>query len=360
MVRLEARTRERIRSLCAEKSIECDLDRDIHSFKLYDDVSKYEKDLGFWGQCLSVPLGLLGLQGMGREELNQRLNLLPSSPISHAIRLPASADTFWPAKFVTGLLREAKVVGGERLAVATNTRVVGIVNVSEGSEGGSSSGGGGSDPNRRIRVETDRGCVECGAVVVATNAWSSQLLPELKGKIMPIRNHVLCTAPLPPLCTEGNGRGGFGLSPGFVYWMQREDGRLIVGGFRDIEKQWKGVGISDDGTVDTDVHTTAAAFIPTHFDLKGAKLSVEHSWTGIIGWSCDNMPWVGQMPGREGVFVCAGFSGHGMTQALSCGEAVAAMAMGEEPPPGTHVDRFMPVLTRSGEPWGAGNPHGEE
>ena len=64
------------------------------------------------------------------------------------------------------------------------------------------------------------------------------------------------------------------------------------------------------------------------------------------------------MPRRPGVFVCAGFNGHGMTQTLSCGEAVAAMVVGEAPPPGTFVDRFTPDLTRSGEPWGDGNPHG--
>ena len=117
------------------------------------------------------------------------------------------------------------------------------------------------------------------------------------------------------------------------------------------------MGVSNDAEVDEGVVAAATAFIPSHFELghpdqPHQPLTIEHAWTGIIGWSCDNLPWVGEMPRRPGVFVCAGFNGHGMTQTLSCGEAVAAMVVGEAPPPGTFVDRFTPDLTRSGEPWG--------
>jgi glycine/D-amino acid oxidase-like deaminating enzyme len=214
-VQLENRTRERIRSLCSSKSIECDLEQNVHSFKLYDDVNKFEKDLGFWGRCLSVPLGILGLKAIGTDELRQHLHLKSSSPISHAIWLPNSADTFWPAKFVTGLLQEAKALGGEKLQVVTDTRVLSI---KQNNDAGGGSNGSRNRGAQQLEVHTEQGIVQCESVVVATNAWSAQLLPELNGKIMPIRNHVLCTNPLPPLCKAGLGRAGFGLSPGFNYW----------------------------------------------------------------------------------------------------------------------------------------------
>ena len=46
------------------------------------------------------------------------------------------------------------------------------------------------------------------------------------------------------------------------------------------------------------------------------------------------MPLVGEMPGRPGVVLCAGFSGHGMPQTLGCGAVaadIAAALLSDEP-----------------------------
>ena len=94
--------------------------------------------------------------------------------------------------------------------------------------------GRGADAGKTIVVHTDRGAVRCDRLVHCTNAWCGDLLPELQGKVMPIRNHVVSTAPLAPLTREAGG-SAFGLHPGFVYWVQREDGRVILGGFRDLD-----------------------------------------------------------------------------------------------------------------------------
>ena len=34
-------------------------------------------------------------------------------------------------------------------------------------------------------------------------------------------------------------------------------------------------------------------------------------WTGIMGYSRDEDPWAGGVPGRDGVWVCGGYTGHG-------------------------------------------------
>jgi glycine/D-amino acid oxidase-like deaminating enzyme len=36
----------------------------------------------------------------------------------------------------------------------------------------------------------------------------------------------------------------------------------------------------------------------------------------VMGWSSDFMPYVGDVPGKLGQLVIAGFSGHGMPQIL--------------------------------------------
>ena len=37
----------------------------------------------------------------------------------------------------------------------------------------------------------------------------------------------------------------------------------------------------------------------------------ENEWSGIMGYSRDGRPWVGEVPGRKGVFLSGGYTGHG-------------------------------------------------
>lgn len=46
-----------------------------------------------------------------------------------------------------------------------------------------------------------------------------------------------------------------------------------------------------------------------------------------MGYSSDGMPHVGQVPGKPGQLICAGFSGHGMPQIFLSAKAVARMAL---------------------------------
>jgi glycine/D-amino acid oxidase-like deaminating enzyme len=34
-------------------------------------------------------------------------------------------------------------------------------------------------------------------------------------------------------------------------------------------------------------------------------------WTGIMGYTKDRQPIIGQAPGQDGLWFCAGFNGHG-------------------------------------------------
>lgn len=44
-----------------------------------------------------------------------------------------------------------------------------------------------------------------------------------------------------------------------------------------------------------------------------------------MGYSSDGLPHVGQVPGREGQYILAGFTGHGMPQIFLVAEGVAKM-----------------------------------
>lgn len=46
-----------------------------------------------------------------------------------------------------------------------------------------------------------------------------------------------------------------------------------------------------------------------------------------MGYSADNSPFIGAIPGRSNQFVVAGFTGHGMPQVFLSAKGVAAMAV---------------------------------
>lgn len=48
-----------------------------------------------------------------------------------------------------------------------------------------------------------------------------------------------------------------------------------------------------------------------------------------MGYSADNSPFVGALPGRSNQFVVAGFTGHGMPQVFLSAKGVAAMVVDE-------------------------------
>jgi glycine/D-amino acid oxidase-like deaminating enzyme len=44
----------------------------------------------------------------------------------------------------------------------------------------------------------------------------------------------------------------------------------------------------------------------------GVAAPVERRWGGIMGFTPDQLPLLGPVPGRRGTFISAGYSGHGM------------------------------------------------
>ena len=66
----------------------------------------------------------------------------------------------------------------------------------------------------------------------------------------------------------------------------------------------------------------------------------DYAWSGIMGFSRDAAPWVGQIPGMSGLFICAGYTGHGMPNATLCAKAVVDLLL--------ESDRDGDVVVRAG------------
>ncbi len=46
----------------------------------------------------------------------------------------------------------------------------------------------------------------------------------------------------------------------------------------------------------------------------------------VMGYSADSLPHIGEIPGKPGQFIAAGFNGHGMPVVFLCGRAISQMA----------------------------------
>jgi gamma-glutamylputrescine oxidase len=164
--------------------------------------------------------------------------------------------------------------------------------------------------------------VSADHVVVATDGYTHELLPELDEVITPARAQMIATAPLP----ERHFDHVIASREGWDYWQQTSDGRLLMGGQRDLELENEFT--RDDEPSDA-IQERIERFARTLFpDLP----PVTHRWAGSMGFTPDWMPLVGELPGRPGVSVSLGYSGHGNVLALACGEAVAQAILGRPEP----------------------------
>lgn len=201
-----------------------------------------------------------------------------------------------PARFVRGVARAA-VSRGVRLF--ENSPVVSLEAPSPGD----------------VRLRTAHGEVHAQLVLLCTNAWAGELAPWLADKVDPVRGQMLATAPVPPLfaCPVYADHG-------FDYWRQDEFGRIVLGGWRNLDPE------SEKGTAEVlhpGIQSRMDEFLARFPALRGVPIT--HRWAGTMGFSRDSMPIVGAVPGLPGALAAVGFTGHGFGFAWLCGAALAEL-----------------------------------
>jgi gamma-glutamylputrescine oxidase len=170
---------------------------------------------------------------------------------------------------------------------------------------------------------------EADQVVIATDGYTGGLLPELDAAIHPVRGQVIATEPLQEALYP---RPHYSRR-GFDYWQQTPDNRLILGGRRDKHLETE---FTNDETITEPVQRELTVLAA---ELLGEEPRIAHAWPGIFGATEDNLPLVGRVPGHDGVWVSAGYSGRGNVMGLACGELVAQAILGS---PAPELDLFDP------------------
>jgi len=185
-------------------------------------------------------------------------------------------------------------------------------------------------------VATPRGEVACGAVLVCVDGGLESLLPELAERVWSVRLQMLGTAPAP----AGLAHGAWYYRGGLDYWQQLPDGRVLVGGCRDLDAQ---------GGRTTDARPTApvqAGLDRLLAQVVGARVPVTHRWAGRVGFTADALPLVEQV--RPGVFVAGGYCGTGNVIGWLAGRALADRVAGRDEPELTALIDAARARGRSG------------
>ena len=164
--------------------------------------------------------------------------------------------------------------------------------------------------------------VEADQIVIATDGSGRGLLPELDEALWPARGQVIATTPIRERLFEYPHYARHG----FDYWQQLRDRRIVLGGFRDFSILTE---MTDDESTTEPIQEALDAFL---VELLGELPEVTHRWAGIFGLTQDLLPLVGPVPGHDGVWVAAGYSGHGNVLGLLCGELVADALLGRDDP----------------------------
>lgn len=172
-----------------------------------------------------------------------------------------------------------------------------------------------------VRLRARRAEVECRQAVLALNGYAALLDPWFAGRVLPRRAQMLATAPLAPLVPIPAYA-----ERGYVYFRQRPDGALLVGGYRhhflDSEVGW------EDRTT-PELQALLERLLAERFPE--ARATVTHRWSGVMGFTADGLPLVGSLPHLPAVGFAAGFSGHGLGIGLEAAEALLALLLRQEP-----------------------------
>ncbi|MFN2518434.1 MAG: NAD(P)/FAD-dependent oxidoreductase [Jatrophihabitantaceae bacterium] len=177
----------------------------------------------------------------------------------------------------------------------------------------------GIDPGR---VSTERGVISAGIVIVAVDGGLEVLLPQLAGLVRTARLQMLATAPMAAarLPCPLYGRWGYD------YAQQAPDGRLFVGGGRDLfaEQEW-----TTDAAPTADVQGYLDALAVR---MAAAPVRVRHRWAASAGYTPDGRPLCAQV--AERVIAIGGYNGTGNLVGPVAARAAVALALDGVTPPG--------------------------
>ncbi len=176
------------------------------------------------------------------------------------------------------------------------------------------------------RVTTPNAVLTARRVVIATNGYSSEDLPRwLRARTLPTPSSVLVTRPLTQ--SERDAQGWHSSQMAFDsrvllhYFRLMPDGRFLFG-------MRGGLSAAPRDTARTSERLRAhfAQLFPAWRDVE-----ITHEWSGLVCLMARLTPFVGPVPGQQGLFAALGYHGNGVAMGSYAGRLVGDLARGTDP-----------------------------
>ena len=317
VARYEASQVKAVKQLIEDEKIDCDfhLTRAVDVFLDPKIARDTEKD--FEQLRADAAVDLADVQHISNPTTASRISNVKSALSAYTF----TAAHLWPFKLVTSLL--ALALSRSTLNLQTHTPLLSISST--------------RDNQGYYTCTTPRGSIRAKHIISCTNAYTASILPQLASRIIPVRGiaaHIACPDPskAPHLPNTYALRFVHGLMD---YLIPRPDGSIIVGGARETFVKdlgsWYG-NVDDSRLINEKAARYFDGYMQRHFrgwEESGAV--TKRVWTGIMGYSADDAPWVGKVPGMGGgVWMMGGYTGHGMPAILGSAKAVVEELRMEE------------------------------
>jgi glycine/D-amino acid oxidase-like deaminating enzyme len=307
---------DRIETLVAEESIDCDYARTGHiqAASKPAHFAAFREEQALLAHVFDHRVGLVSRPDQ-RSEIG--------SDLYHGLLVDERSGRLNPGLYVHGLAAAA-MRAGARIASG-----VGVTTVRR------------RDPQRWV-VATTAGEVEAKDVLLATNGYTDAAAPALRRRFLPIGSYIVVTEPLAPDLAASllpRNRTAFDSKHFLYYFRLTSDRRLLFGGRAEFSQP-------DRSTTRRAADILRRGFEAVFPQLAGT--SIDYAWGGIVGFTRDQLPHAGKL---DGTYYAGGYCGHGIAMATHLGEQIARRIAGETLDHPLFDDRFPAIPMYSGKPW---------
>ena len=212
-----------------------------------------------------------------------------------------------PRKYHAGLARAAQQAGATLHAHSPVTRLRPIAG--------------------RWQLDTAAGSVTADRVLLATNGYSSEDLPDwLAARYLPVQSSVIVTAPLTEAQLQAQG------------WTSRQmayDTRQLLHYFRLLPDNRFLFGMRGGLTATPRAQAAISRRIRREFTAMfpaWRDVQITHEWAGLVCLMANLTPYAGPVPGHPGLFAGMGYHGNGVAMGSHVGRLMADMIRGAPPP----------------------------
>ncbi len=167
------------------------------------------------------------------------------------------------------------------------------------------------------RVQTAEGSVSAGHVIIATNAYTGALNPDLRRTVVAVPSFQVATAPIPPALRDQILPGGQAASDTcrlLRYFRTDVSGRLVMG--------TRGSFTAVPTPFTARHHYRAVREI--YPQLEG--LEFDYHWGGFVAMTADHLPHLHEL--APGLSAALGYNGRGVAMATVMGQLLAQRALG--------------------------------